>query len=271
MGRLRVGVVVLVPAPVAAEVQGLRRACGDPALERVPPHVTLVPPVNVNEARVGDALEVLRGAATTMRPFTLQVGPAASFAPDSPTLYLTVDGDDDALASLEALRTAVFRTPLHRELAWPFVPHVTLADGADDDRLEAGVRALADYHVEMLCRSVHLLHEVRDGDGPRWLPLAETRFGDPIVIGRGGLPLELWVSGLVDPEASAMLESESQPLPDEPSRALVVTARRRDSLVGVLWGDGDEVRAVAVTADHRGEGIARHLQARFVAEVDGRP
>jgi 2'-5' RNA ligase len=107
--------VVLVPAPIAAEVQGLRRACGDPALERVPPHVTLVPPVNVNEVRVGDALELLRDAATDLHPFTLQLGPVATFAPDSPTLYLSVGGDDDALAALERLREAVFQP----SVAWP--------------------------------------------------------------------------------------------------------------------------------------------------------
>jgi 2'-5' RNA ligase len=264
--------VVLVPAPIAAEVQGLRRACGDPALERVPPHVTLVPPVNVNEVRVSDALELLRGAATDLRPFTLQLGPVATFAPDSPTLYLSVGGDDDALATLERLREAVFQPPLHRELAWPFVPHVTLADEADEERLVAGVRALADYCADMVCAAVHLMHEVRGPGGPRWLPLAEARFGDPIVVGRGGLPVELWVSRVVDPQARALLDAAGQPEPDEreTSAAVVVTARRRGELVGVLWGDAAKIRAIAVSDEHRGEGIARHLQARFVAEGDGR-
>jgi len=234
--------------------------------------VTLVPPVNVNEARVGDALELLRDAATDLRPFTLRLGPVATFAPDSPTLYLAVDGDDHALAALGRLREAVFRPPLHRVLAWPFVPHVTLADDADDERLAAGVRALADYRADMVCAAVHLLHEVRSPDGPRWLPLAEARFGDPIVVGRGGLPVELWVSRVVDPQARALLAAAGQPEPDEQatSAAGVVTARRRGELVGVLWGDAAQTRAVAVSDEHRGEGIARHLQARFVAERDGR-
>ena len=40
-------VALLLPEPLDVEVDALRRACGDPMLERVRPHVTLVPPVNV--------------------------------------------------------------------------------------------------------------------------------------------------------------------------------------------------------------------------------
>jgi hypothetical protein len=49
MGRHRLGVVLLVPDPWAAEVDGLRRALGDEALDRVAPHITLVPPSNVSD------------------------------------------------------------------------------------------------------------------------------------------------------------------------------------------------------------------------------
>lgn len=68
MPRRRLGVVLLVAAPVAAELQGLRRALGDPALDRVPPHLTLVAPVNVREADVDAAVAVVAGAAAQRRP-----------------------------------------------------------------------------------------------------------------------------------------------------------------------------------------------------------
>ena len=92
MARRRLGVVILVPARAAAEIDGMRRACGDRALERVPPHLTLVPPVNVTETRLSEALARLRDAAARTSPFTLELGPVASFVPDSPTLYLAVGG-----------------------------------------------------------------------------------------------------------------------------------------------------------------------------------
>ena len=45
--RHRLGVAVVIDPPVADEINGLRRAVRDGALDRIAPHVTLVPPVNV--------------------------------------------------------------------------------------------------------------------------------------------------------------------------------------------------------------------------------
>jgi hypothetical protein len=53
-------------------------------------------------------------------------------------------------------------------------------------------------------------------------------------------------------------------------RPLAVTARRRDALVGVAAGftDGEQCKVACVIVDRsqRGQGIGRHLYARFVAE-----
>lgn len=38
----QLGVVLLIPPPIATEVDGLRRALGDGARPRIAPHVTLV-------------------------------------------------------------------------------------------------------------------------------------------------------------------------------------------------------------------------------------
>ena len=126
---MRLGVALLLSSPVADQVDGLRRALGDRTLGRVPAHITLVPPVNVKEADLGRALAVLRaGAAAAPRVLRLRLGAPTSFLPANPVLYLPVDGDLEALAALAALRDRVMVPPLARPLAWPFVPHVTLAD-----------------------------------------------------------------------------------------------------------------------------------------------
>src|SRR3954471_14384574 len=101
MPRRRLGVAIIVPSPLNHEIDGLRRACADATLDRVPAHVTLVPPVNVREEHVGDALAVLRDAGAATRPFTVTLGPTATFHPDTPVLYLDVGG---AVEQLHALR-----------------------------------------------------------------------------------------------------------------------------------------------------------------------
>ena len=66
MARQRLGVVLLVPQPLATEIDGVRRALGDDARERIPPHITLVPPVNVAERDLPRAFTLVRTAASTI-------------------------------------------------------------------------------------------------------------------------------------------------------------------------------------------------------------
>jgi 2'-5' RNA ligase len=255
--RLRLGVALLVPAPQSHAVDALRRAVGDPALGRIPAHLTLVPPVNVREERLDDALAVLRAAAASAAAFTVRLGPPATFLPANPVLYLPVTSGEPAI---ERLRDAVFRGPLARPLTWPFVPHVTVADEAEPSRIEAAVRALAGFHLEFEVRGVHLLQEGRDR---HWQPIADADLGPPAVIGRGGLELELTRSEQPDPGAARTLGRPP----------FCITARRDGRPVGMIaghfaadvagdvTGDVAVVERLVVAEAARGQGIGSHLAA----------
>jgi 2'-5' RNA ligase/GNAT superfamily N-acetyltransferase len=268
VARLRLGVALLVPTPVREEVEGLRRALGDAALGRVPGHLTLVPPVNVRQESLGVVLATLRRAAAACpRRLRLELGPVSTFLPDSPVVYLAVTGDLDAL---HALRHAVLSGPLERQLSWPFVPHVTLADQAGADGIPGAVAALSHYRRAVSFEGVHLLQEVGHSSGRRWVPVADACLGPAAVVGRGGLALELARSTMLDPEAAALAGAAlagdtagSRPL-------VVITGRREQSVVGVavawLSDDGGRV-AVLVAAAHRGQGIGGHLLAAVEATV----
>jgi 2'-5' RNA ligase len=271
MARRRLGVALLLPPPVADEVNGLRRAVGDGSLERIPPHLTLVPPVNVREEQLGGALAVLRAAAAASPPsLTVALGPPRTFLPANPVLYLPVGGE---LEALHALRNRVFVPPLDRPLTWPFVPHVTLADEGEPETVQRAAEALDRYSAVVAFERIHLLQEVHR-DGRRWEPLADVALGVPAIIGRGGLALELTRSQLVDPEAAPLLVP-CRHLLDElgvcpPSQQLVVTARRQDEVVGLalarMTPDGGRV-AVLVAPPHRHQGIGSHLLAAVEAGV----
>jgi 2'-5' RNA ligase len=264
--RLRLGVALLVPPPVGAEVDGLRRAAGDGALGRIPPHCTLVPPVNVREDRLSDALAHLRDAASTTRPFRVELGPVETFLPDSPVLYLAVGGD--GFEALLDLRDRVFSEPLSRPVTWPFVPHVTLAEEMEARRIDASIRAFANYRAEVTFERVHLLEE---GEGRVWSPIADIAFAAPAVVGRGGLELELAVSDAIDDEGRELGARDWGPW-DE--RALAVTARRDGRVVGTAegWTHGGigYLARLLVAADSRGEGIGTQLLAAFQSEAAAR-
>jgi 2'-5' RNA ligase/GNAT superfamily N-acetyltransferase len=263
VARQRLGVVLLVPQPLATQVDGLRRALGDDALLRIPPHLTLVSPVNVAERDLPAAFAVVRRAAAACAPLTLQLGPVASFRPVNPVAYLAVAGDPGALDALRSLRAACHDGPLDRTTDHEFVPHVTVAGDLADPRLEQAVGALADFEATTTIDRVHVLAEQ---PGRVWQPIGDAPLGEPAaVVGRGSLPLELAVSGRPDAEAAGLLAMAAEPA----GLPFAVTARRDGTVIGAAWGwsggDALEVADLVVAAEHRGQGVGRHIVAAVEA------
>ncbi len=249
MTRVRLGVVLLVPPPLDREVDTLRKALGDGTLGRVPAHLTLVPPVNVREDRLSDARRVVREAGAATRAFTVSLGSPKSFLPDNPTLYLPITEGGEAVCEL---RDRVFREPLARPLSWRYVPHVTVADEIDPSRIGSAEAALAPYRAEVTFDRVHIL---RENPGRVWEPWAEATLATPAVVGRGGLPLELSTTDIIDPEGWALLQRQP----------FAITARREGKVVGVAsgWTSAEEVRleTLFVRPVDRNQGIGAHLLA----------
>ena len=253
MPRRRLGAVLLLPGPVAAEVDGLRRGCGDRTLGRVASHITLVPPVNVREDDLPAALTRLRTAAAATRSrVEVEIGPPATFLPDTPVLYLEVGGP--GLEEVHRLRRVVFAFPLERSLTWPFVPHVTVADNATPERILAAQLALADYHATAAFERVHLLEERPDR---RWEPIADCPLGPPDLVGRGGFEVELTTTDLLDPEAATFAtELGAAALGGPP----FVVARHRWEVIGAAGAAG-----AVVAPAHASHGVADLLARRLEA------
>lgn len=284
MPRRRLAVALLCPPSLAAEVDVLRRAVGVAEPFAVPPHLTLVPPVNVVEDRLVEALGVLRAAASAARPVDLVVGPAATFAPDTPTLHLSVEGGPSESAALADLRRRLRTGPFDRPDAWPFVPHVTLAEsvpgGPGGAGLDAAVAVLAGTRTGWRAVAVHLLEEGRRETGERvWRPIHCEPLGGPSVVGRGGVEVVLRTVDLVEPLVAGGLgvaasEFAVRPGPDE---AVVVVAEDGPSSgsspfapLGVAAGHVGRAAVLehlVVAEDRRGEGIGSHLLAAWTSAV----
>jgi 2'-5' RNA ligase len=168
--RQRLGVVALLPEPVAIHLQAWRRALRDPTSDRIGPHLTVVPPQTVAEEELDGAVALLQRVAADALPFVVELDGAATFLPGSPVAFLVVTEGAPALHALEA---ALRAPPLHRR-THPFHPHVTVTQDRPAAEIEAAARELASFRAWFPVAEVALMREDLDHV---WRPLARVRVG----------------------------------------------------------------------------------------------
>lgn len=266
--RLLLSVVVVPPAPVADELLGVRRLLGTPSLVRQPPHITIVPPVHVHPDEAAAVTALVRSAADASGPLRLQLGPVAAFPPTPDgtcALHLSVSGP--GAPGLDALRHAVFRGPLLRNVAHPFVAHLTLHESLPAARVPVARELLAGAGWDV---TVDQLVVVRRGERG-WEPWCSAPLGGGVVRGRGGLGLVVRRVLVAGPEALAggLVEPTRRPRV-EPGPIPVDCPDRR--IVEVTDADGTVIAAaVSPTVDPSARGPVRGTaQGRFRGtDLDG--
>lgn len=154
---------------------------------RILPHVTLVPPCNLPVAEIGPEIYRLRRLASLTTPFVFTVGPGETFAPRSPVLYLAIDARGSEQFS--SLYQRIYAGSPYEPKTRPFIAHVTLIDGADNDRLEAGRKLLAAPLFSEESRSFEMLISPAQG---HWEGFADFRFETVRKLYRGGALLEVF-------------------------------------------------------------------------------
>jgi 2'-5' RNA ligase len=156
----RQAIVVHVPAPTAALVDGIRRRFDPIMAARIDAHLTLVHDVT-DRARVA----ALVGRAVDREPFRVRLTHADRWGPSRHGAYLHVDDPDGAVRGLHEA-VAELESP-----AWvrgEFRPHVTLVNGrtVSEDEAEAAWRALDGFVAgwELTVFAVDVIELVE----PRW-------------------------------------------------------------------------------------------------------
>ncbi len=273
MARTRLFVALLPDPEQWSWLDEVRRGLEVPEPFRIPPHVTLVPPVNVPEADLDAVDEVLASAAASVDPFDLELGPAATFLPDTPTVQLSVHGD---LVSLGRLRDRLVAGPLDRPGRRPFVPHVTLVPSASQEVIDAALLALRGVSAHWPVRSVHVLE--RRHDPGRWVTVAEVPLARPRVVGRGTRPAALRVLRMVPAPVAELCRVAARGPAERPGvdAPLVVAAEggRSDgtgplvgAAVGVVGPTGTELRSLVVDPEERGVGLGARLLAEWCSQA----
>ena len=163
-------------------VQAWRRALGDPAAERIVPHLTLAPPQTVAERDLDRAVGLVERAAADAVPFLVELDGAATFLPASPVAYLVAREGGPALEALEA---ALRESPLDRR-THPFHPHVTVVQDLPPDRIEAAAAELAGFRAVFPVRERYT--ELR-GDPARLAAILERGAAKAQGIARENLAL----------------------------------------------------------------------------------
>lgn len=141
-GKMTVGVALAIPEPHASVLSGWRRRIGDPEADKIPVHVTLLPPTEFDAGELQLVEKHLADAATAVLPFTMRLSGTGTFRPVSQVVFVQVSA---GIAECELLERAVRRHPIDRDVAYPYHPHVTVGHDIDDDRLDEAFAELRDF------------------------------------------------------------------------------------------------------------------------------
>jgi 2'-5' RNA ligase len=172
VGTVTLGVSIAVPEPHGSRLQRCRLDFGDAAAAGIPTHVTLLPPTEAETAARPVIEEHLAGIAATARPFRMRLAGTGTFRPLSPVVFVQVVEGGSACGWLQE-RIRERGGPLARELLFPYHPHVTVAHGIPEDRMDVAQADLAAYEAAWTVSGFALYEQGRDGV---WKPRREFRF-----------------------------------------------------------------------------------------------
>lgn len=236
VARHRLLVALLIGGSVATEIDGIRRALGSNQLERIAPHVTLIPPTNVADEAVGLAERVVRDAAGSFEHVALTLGPPDTFPDNRSVLFLAVS----AVPSLGVLRASLLSGPFagRDEPERVFVPHVTLDSRKEpfvDDKM---LRDLASYKTSLEVVTLALLAQDETAPLHAWRTLTSYDFAPARLVGRGGLEVCLNAGVMLSPSTRALVASwgvEPPAVVDARSEYFVVASVAAEIVAAATW------------------------------------
>lgn len=168
---LTIGVAIAVPEPWAAELQRWRESFGDEQACGIPTHVTLLPPTEIEEDRLGDIEAHLAGVADDHAGFDLHLRGTGTFRPVSPVVFVALV---EGIAYCERLEAQVRTGPLERDLSFPYHPHVTVAHQVPEHALDAAFDKLGAFEARFRVDAFWLYEHGRD---EVWRPRRRFAFG----------------------------------------------------------------------------------------------
>lgn len=155
------GVTVAIPEPYRSALAKARANSGDPLAGTIPPHVTLVPPTEVDGELLPDVQLALERVAARYPAFTMSLTGTGTFRPVSPVVYVALQrGWDDCVALQEQINDGV----LAQVLQFPYHPHVTIAHHLEDAQLDRAQEEMKGFRGEFTVSAIDLFEH----EGEMW-------------------------------------------------------------------------------------------------------
>jgi 2'-5' RNA ligase len=170
-----IGVSVAVPDPWGSDLQGYRVQLGDPTAAGIPTHITLLPPIDVDDVLLPSIDRHLETIAKATSPFEVHLRGTGSFRPISPVVFVNVV---EGISSCELLASAVRQGPLAIDLQFPYHPHVTVAHHMADELLDRAFEELGSFDVRF---TVDQISMYAHSDALGWTPVRAFRLGGSAV------------------------------------------------------------------------------------------
>ncbi|HEY0869903.1 MAG TPA: 2'-5' RNA ligase family protein [Acidothermaceae bacterium] len=155
-----IGVAIAVPEPYGAELTKWRETLGDPLALAIPPHVTLITPMQVDDDQLALVIDHLDLVASGQWAFDIQLRGTGSFRPVSPVVFVALAA---GISDCERVEQAVRSGPLFHPLKFNYHPHVTVAHDVPPDVLDRAFDELADYEALFAVLGFGLFERGDDG------------------------------------------------------------------------------------------------------------
>lgn len=150
-----IGVSIALPEPWASQLQEYRQSIGDLTAAKIPTHITLVPPTEIDDVAVLE--EHLAAASAGFAAFRIHLRGTGTFRPVSPVVFVNVV---EGISECELLVAAVRRGPLAGDTEFPYHPHVTIGHHLSDTALDRAFAELASFDGSFIVNDFHLyLHD----------------------------------------------------------------------------------------------------------------
>ncbi|MGJ9421834.1 2'-5' RNA ligase family protein [Aeromicrobium sp. CF3.5] len=154
--RRTIGVAVPVPEPFGSLLREARASFGDALAATIPTHITLMPPIDLEEDLLQQLPEILDDVAARVPAYRVILRGTDTFRPVSPVVFVAVvDGVEPTQQLAQKVRTATGC----EELEFPYHPHITVAHHLDDAALDHAETALAAFECEFVATEFALYHQ----------------------------------------------------------------------------------------------------------------